>query len=567
MVFEMTRIRLIKRDQTAINMFTADMDKGIAAITEELRDIFIAFREGKCGDKTKNVTLQLFDEWLVRNLLPKIEDTVKATADEAKKAQNVDELKTKLTKKLSVFTNIEEYAVNVFAKTKQGESEENSARECVWQIYGFQLENFLVQTATLLVGRMLMHLVGVDKQAWTEIEVQKGVTDPYLSFYWALRRGMSEYLPSVYALNELDWLYVSDIDKEGLDKQSTSTLSQFEMRLDKYLGRAHNMLKGYNFEMVDLDIWKTVYQNFLSREDINRLGFVTTPDQIVDLMLDLADYAENVNELCKCKILDIACGSGTFLVEALSRLRKHLESDMPCHKRERGEPEWVIQKNMLEAILTNINGIDINPFASFLTTMNLTFQLIDVYSKVKHKYPDFSLAFNVTTHDSLAKKPTVQQIDPRINARVKEAVNRSKRYSELCDRKFNLVVGNPPWGAVLRGAIGPLGDEKQREFYKKEYKTSAKGKYDYYVLFIDRGIRWLEDGGTLAMITQVTYVSQAFGEGIKKVIRKLTSCKLFVDISSLGPLIFPRYTNYPAITVLQKGGVQDKLTLIEVKQA
>jgi predicted helicase len=343
-------------------------------------------------------------------------------------------------------------------------------------------------------------------------------------------------------------------------------LSQFEAELDKDLGRAYSMLKRYDFELVDLDIWKKVYQGFLSREDINRLGFVTTPDEIVDLILDLASYSEAETELCKREVLDLACGSGTFLVEALSRLRKHLETDMPCHKKEKGLPEWIVQKEVLETILRNINGIDINPFAAFLTTMNLTFLLIDIYSKVKHKYAGFSLSFNVATHDSLAKRPVVQQIDPKINSRVREAVTRSRRYSELCDRRFDLVVGNPPWGAVLRGAIGPLGDENQREFYKKEYKKSAIGKYDYYVLFMDRGIRWLKDNGTLAMITQVTYVSQGFGEGIKKVIRDQASFEVFVDVSNFGPLIFPKYVNYPAITVLCKSGKQKDVTLVEVSE-
>jgi type I restriction-modification system DNA methylase subunit len=562
---KMTKIKLIKSDQTAINMFTADMDKIIKEITETLREIFLAFREENCGQKAKNVTLQLFDEWLIRNLLPRIEETVKVTVNEIEKSEKIEELKTKLAKKLSPFKNVDEYVINIVAKKMKGEPVEKSAREHVWQTYELNLDNFLIQTATLIVGRILMHFVGIDKNAWSEIRVQKGLTNSYLSFYWALRREMSEFLPGVYALNELDWLYIPDVEKEGLEKKHATVLAQLEMRLDKDLGRAHDILKEYDFEVVDLDIWKSVYQDFLSPQDVNRLGFVTTPDEIVDLILDLANYYEAKEGLCVCNVLDPACGSGTFLVEALSRLRRHLEADMPCHKKERSQPEWVLQKKILETVLSNINGIDINPFAAFLTTINLTFQLIDIYSKVKHKYPDFSLSFNVTTHDSLAKKPVIQKIDPQVNSRVREAVNRSERYSKLCDRKFNLVVGNPPWGAVLRGAIGPLGDEKQRDFYKIMYK-SATGKYDYYVLFMERGIKWLEDYGILAMITQVTYVSQAFGRGIKEIIKDQTSCELFIDISSLGPLIFPRWTNYPAITVLKKSKAQKELTLVEVKQ-
>jgi type I restriction-modification system DNA methylase subunit len=566
MVNEMNGIKLLKSDQVAIAQFTADMDRVIEELADNLKETFEVFREGKCGENIKTVTLQLFDEWLVRNLLPRIEDIVKVTAKEIRKTASFEEIRTKLAKKLAPFRGVDSYVVNVMAEIKKGDSAEDSARKHIWEIYYVQRENFLVQTATLLVGRILMHLVGVDKKAWSETVVQSGPANPYLDFYWNLRRGMNEYLPSVYALNELDWLYVSDIERQGLNKENLDVLNQYEAELDKDLGRAHDMLKRYDFELVDLDIWKKVYQGFLSREDINRLGFVTTPDEIVDLILDLASYSEEKNDLCKTKVLDPACGSGTFLVEALSRLRKHLEADMPCHKKERGLPDWAVQKKILETILYNINGIDINPFAAFLTTMNLTFQLIDIYSRVKHKYVDFSLSFNVATHDSLAKKPAVQEIDPRLNSRVREAVNRSRRYSELCDRKFNLVVGNPPWGAVLRGAIGPLGDENQRKFYKEEYKGTAVGKYDYYVLFMDRGIRWLEGSGTLAMITQVTYISQAFGEGIKRKIRSETCFEIFVDISNLGPLIFPNYVNYPAITVLRKSCKQKDVMLVEVKE-
>jgi hypothetical protein len=263
--------------------------------------------------------------------------------------------------------------------------------------------------------------------------------------------------------------------------------------------------------------------------------------------------------------LDPACGSGTFLVEALARLRKHLESKKPCHEKEKGQPEWVVLKKRLETILNNINGIDINPFAAFLTTINLTFQVIDMYAAVKHKYPEFSLAFNIATHDSLADKPVIQKIDPKVNSRVKEAWIRSKKYADLCEREFSIVIGNPPWGAVLRGSIGPLGDEAQREIYKEKFH-SATGKYDFYVLFIERGLSWLRSDGILSMITQVTYVSQDFGKGIQKVIEEESGIKLFIDISDFGATIFPKRTNYPAITVLKRGIGKRDLELVEVKR-
>lgn len=562
----MTRIKIIKSDHVAINMFTADVNKIIRELTGILEEMFSSFRRENCGSNVSNVTLQLFDEWLTRNLLPKVDETIKVTVKEIKKTKAIDELKAKLMKKLSTFTDVDEYVVNVVAEAQKWKSVEECAKVHVWEIYRTHLENFLVQTATLIAGRLLMHMVGIDREAWQEIKVQKRLANPYLSFYWIIRREMSEILPSTYALNELDWIYVPDTVREGLEKQHSKALRHLEMQLDKYVGTTYDLLRGYNFKFVDLDIWKAVYQNILSPEEVNRLGFVTTPDEIVDLILDLAAYSSSSKDLCKCQVLDPACGSGTFLVEALSRLRKHLETNMACHQRKRNEPIWVMQKRILETILSNINGIDINPFATFLTTMNLTFQVIDIYSEIRQKYQNFSLSFNIATHDSLAKKPSIQEIGPQVNSRVKEAVRRSKQFLKIYDRHFHLVVGNPPWGAVLRGAIGPLGDENRRKFYKKSY-DSPTGKYDYYVLFMERGIKWLKERGLLAMITQVTYVSQAFGAGIKGVIKDQTSCEMFIDISSFGPLIFPRWSNYPAITILRKGGDQKKLILVEVKQA
>lgn len=562
----MTKIKLVKGDQTAIGMFTAHMNKMLTEITEVLRDNFLSFRKGKCGRNIGRITLRLFDEWLIRNLLPKVNELVALTIAEIKKKKAVEDLKPALVKKLSAFSNVDKYIISVIAGMKRGKSAEECSRDLIWRILETQIENFLVQTSTLTAGRMLMHLVGVDKGAWREFKVQPGSKDPYLKLYWTIRREMSEILPTIYALSELDWLYISDIERQGLERQEVAALGQLEMRLDKTIGTSYNLLKGYDYSFVNMDIWKAVYQDFLSPKEANRLGFVTTPDETVDLILDIANYKEDSDDLCHCKVLDPACGSGTFLVECLARLRAHMQKNVRCHELDRNQPSWKIKKDVLETIVSNINGIDINPFAVFLTTMNLTFQVIDMYSEVRHKYHNFSLSFNVATHDSLAEKPTIQtKLDPHANSRVKVAVERSKLYSNLCDSDFNLVVGNPPWGAVLRGAIGPLGDEKKRKLYKNKYNSST-GKYDYYVLFMERGLKWLAENGVLAMITQVTYVSQAFGDGIKAIIKKNASCEKFVDISTLGSIIFPRHTNYPAITILRKGGTQKRLDLVEVTQ-
>jgi hypothetical protein len=559
----MDKITLKKDEVIAVNMFTADMENMIRSLSDVLIEIFNAFKNGECGEHVKDITLKLFNEWLTRSLLPTVEEAKKVMASTIEKAGDVDTAQKLLRKKLPTFKNIDKIVAEIMADSKRGNLLEKVVSTHIWTLYSQQTEAFCVQTAHLIVGRLLMLHVGVDKGAWKPLTVQNNLPTPYLTFYWTSRSALSEFLPTIYNLNELDWLYIPDTIKQGLEKMELSTLKFYEEKLDKYIARTDATLTKYDYSLVDVDLWKAVYQRFLPREEINKLGFVTTPDEIVDLILDLIGYKENVQGLCNKSLLDPACGSGTFLVEALLRLKKHFELDLPCHKRKQDSPTWIFEKNFLERVMLNINGIDIHPFATFLTTLNLTFQLIDVYSLVKHKYPDFSLSFNIVTHDALVSKPKIREIGAYLNSRLKEASQRSRKYAQLCDRKFDFVVGNPPWGAVLRGNIGPLGSDEKRKYYKKHFK-SAIGKYDIFVLFLERGVEWLKDKGILGMITQVTYVSQAFGKGIQNVIKKTAALKYFIDLSKLGHIIFPGWTNYPAITVLQKGERQREIILVEV---
>jgi len=84
------------------------------------------------------------------------------------------------------------------------------------------------------------------------------------------------------------------------------------------------------------------YMN-LSQEKLQ--GAVSTPEWIVNLMLDRVGYIDNLD---KKSIIDPACGDGNFLVVVLDRLLNYLE------KHNFSDAEKV------EAIERNIFGIDID---------------------------------------------------------------------------------------------------------------------------------------------------------------------------------------------------------------
>ena len=562
----MSKAKLTKNNTIAVQMFTADIISCIQDLEPILTDAFESIRKGEVGVGPKELVLKLFDEWLHRTNLPRVETTSEFLQNVfAKWGDKLDRIQLDIRKNLIGLGNLDKLAIEIASDITKGVSISNASRKHLWIAYAPQVRNFVLQTAHLIVCRLLMYLVGVDKKAWKSLVVQH-LTDPYLHFYWNLRSSMSDFLPSLYFLNEFDWLYIPETIRQTLSLKQKRALSVHEQKLDRALGRFFAEVGGrYDYTGMDMDVWKAVYQRFLSPEEVNKLGFVTTPDEIVDLILDLIGYTKNKEGLCKEKILDPACGSGTFLVEALVRLRNHLRTPMSCHSIDDRKPAWERDREMLEKIMSNIYGIDIHPFATFLTTTNLTFQLIETYSKVRHKYPEYTLEFNVVTHNALAEIPSITKIAPSINARLKEAVKRSKKYAKFCREKFHYVVGNPPWGSILKGGIGPLGDKKTKLDYKKRFE-SAFDKYDIFVLFMERAIKWIEDGGLIGMITQNTWSSAKFGEGIKKVIRKRVSIKYFIDLGMLGHIIFPQKTNYPAINVLIDDFSKQKPIVVEVAE-
>jgi len=553
---------LRSEDSIAIDQFTGDVVDIIEELVELLEDVFNGFYEKRCGEFLCNLVDHLFDEWLLKNLNPTMAELTKIIIKEYNDENDIEAIEINLLRELSDLPNFRDIVTEIIANKRKGENINIHIRSFIYRLLEDKIQVFIYQTAIQFICRYLMLFVGIDKGAWKSIETPKNITNAFLRFYWIVRTEMTKAIPVIYNLNELDWIYISEPDRQGLDSEATKILYRYEDIININLGRMYKKLNQYDFSYVNSDIWKKVYQRILPKEEVNRLGFVNTPDEIVDVILDMIDFKYDNPKLCKKIILDPACGSGTFLVNVLSRLIRHLETDLECHISN-NSANWEKEKSKLEIILENIYGIDINPFATFLTTINLVFMLMDSYSSVRAKDPYFTLGLKILTNDSLAGEYGRTMINGFENARRSEAIENMRKFSQLLKQEFDYVIGNPPWGTVLRGKLGPLGNDEKRSEYKERFK-SATGKYDVYVLFMERGIELLKNGGILCYITQVNYVSQDYGDGIKQVIKDCGSLEIFVDLQKVGQYIFPQWTNYPAITLFKKGVKQGKIKLIEV---
>ncbi len=128
------------------------------------------------------------------------------------------------------------------------------------------------------------------------------------------------------------------------------------------------------------DLLKKLYQNLMPRKLRHALGEYYTPDWLADRLL---------NQLCgaprkgqrpsidpSTRLLDPACGSGTFLVLAIRRMRNW------------GEEKMMPEHEVLEKILSNVVGFDLNPLAVISARTNYLLALGDL---VQHRRGEISI--------------------------------------------------------------------------------------------------------------------------------------------------------------------------------
>lgn len=122
------------------------------------------------------------------------------------------------------------------------------------------------------------------------------------------------------------------------------------------------------------NLFKNLYQNLVNEDIRYALGEHYTPDWLAQLTLDEANltvnaleelYTNSEDDLAplSLRILDPACGSGTFLVHVIRRLREYASN----HFLERTP--------VLTRILNNVVGFDLNPLAVMASRANFLIAL------------------------------------------------------------------------------------------------------------------------------------------------------------------------------------------------
>lgn len=161
-----------------------------------------------------------------------------------------------------------------------------------------------------------------------------------------------------------DMFSLNSAEEKAVKQEHLSLLSKFlmgDVKDDKLFFWA------YNFKFIPIEIISSIYEEFYHEENVkDTKGTNYTPITLVEFLV--SDTLTNDVLKKKPKILDPACGSGIFLVEAFKRIIRYNYSQS---KKKLSFMELI-------AILKNqIFGIEINPEALKITSFSLYFALLN----------------------------------------------------------------------------------------------------------------------------------------------------------------------------------------------
>ena len=297
------------------------------------------------------------------------------------------------------------------------------------------------------------------------------------------------------------------------------------------------------------DLLKPLYQGLFPRALRHELGEYYTPDWLADHVLDQVGYTGHPN----CRLLDPACGSGTFLVAAIRRVRA-------SYAASRGG-DRISESDLCRKILENVVGYDINPTAVLAARANYLIALGDLLRSVE------GVEIPVVLCDSILDGPPQQRpaegrgtvpFSGRRFASVPE-----NRDSPRAEPSFDTIAGNPPWiawdnlPADYRRATRPLWERYGLFSLSGNEGRHGGAKKDLAMLMIyATADRYLKRGGRLGMVvTQTAFQTKGAGDGFRRFRLGPQGDWLKVlrvdDMAALRP--FPGVANWTSTILLEKG--------------
>lgn len=356
-----------------------------------------------------------------------------------------------------------------------------------------------------------------------------------------------------------------------------------------------------NPDRVDQDILRDIYQESFDSATRTAMGEFYTDDELVDEILNEVGYTGNDILNDDATLLDPTCGSGTFLFHAIQRFVSIAEDN-----------DWT-DRNIVDQVSDNINGIDLHPFAVAMARTNYLLALGD-----RARYVD---DVPVYWSDSLApaaqrtlngQKVTVSTLgsvnvpDPEdighqelfstmeralegswgVNRFMEEFDERDRqRYENTLTSLYEFfteevhdgmwipafrdvavvyglkdeceyVVGNPPW-VRNRNVEENLRNRLRNDFEyygdpwrpDLEKKPNPGSPPDYAIAFVEAGFEFLNAGGELGYVITSSLARSMYAGKARQDLALDKNLKTLIDYTLAPHDFFEDATNKPLIVI------------------